>query len=262
VLPAEAPEEGRRGRRSKADKPAQEPTAPKPPKAEKPPKPPKEPKAPKAAKAPKTVDGAVELAAPKRRPVALLAVLGAVVVLAAIAAFVWPGLLVSSDGSATPTPVVPAHPAAAAVTLAAPDSAAGLTKLTGPAADALTGVTTEPLAGLTQPVAAVYGTGTTPSATVIAWKATGPVSTDAVSTAYAGIDAVTGTAVSGVAPVDAGTLGGQMRCGATTSQGKPASVCFWADSATFGAVTVLSPASPAAAATTALQIRQAVETHA
>ena len=72
---------------------------------------------------------------------------------------------------------------------------------------------------------------------------------------------LTSTAVTDVAPVDAGTLGGQMRCGTTTSQGKPASVCFWADSATFGTVTVLSPASAQAAATTALQLRQAVETH-
>jgi len=51
-----------------------------------------------------------------------------------------------------------------------------------------------------------------------------------------------------------------MRCGTTTSQGKPATVCFWADSATFGAVTVLAPASPQAAATTALALRTAVET--
>jgi hypothetical protein len=231
-----AAEEGRRGRRAKAEKPAKQPQTP---------------RSDVALDAPKT----------QRRPVALLAVVGAVVVLAAVAAFVWPGLLITSDGSGTATPVpVQTHPVTTPVTLQTPVTAAGLTKLTGPAATALqTTAAGATLAGFTAPVSAVYGTGTTPSATVIAWTAASPVTTDAVSTAFAGIEAVTGTAVTGVAPVATGTLGGQMRCGATTSQGKPATVCFWADNATFGAVTVLAPASPEAAATTAVALRQAVE---
>jgi len=260
ILPeaaAVAAEEGRRGRRAKAENPAKEPKAAKQPKAAKPPKQPKQRREPKAPRS----EAALDAPKPQRRPVALLAVLGAVVVLAAVAAFVWPGLLISSDESSSPAPgPVQTHPVTTPVTLQTPATAAGLTKLTGPAATELqTTAAGATLAGFTAPVSAVYGTGTTPSATVIAWTAASPVTTDAVSTAFAGIEAVTGTAVTGVAPVATGTLGGQMRCGATTSQGKPATVCFWADNATFGAVTVLAPASPEAAATTAVALRQAVE---
>ena len=50
-----------------------------------------------------------------------------------------------------------------------------------------------------------------------------------------------------------------MSCGTATVSGAPASVCFWADEASFGSVTVLKPASPAAGAQTAAAIRQGVE---
>jgi hypothetical protein len=216
--------------------------------------------------APVEVDVPVEVATEtrSRRPLVALVVLGVVAVLAALAAFVWPGLLVSQPDDEVPQlePRSTASVAApAAVTLQTPATAAGLTRVSGAAATALKATAdATTLAGFTAPVSAVYGTAGKPVATVIAWTATTPPGPTAVSTAFAGVEAATGVTVSAVRPVAAGSLGGQMRCGASTVSGGPAAVCFWADDVSFGAVTVLRPASAEAGARTATAVRQAVET--
>ncbi len=199
-----------------------------------------------------------------RRPLVLLAAVGGVAVVAAVAAFVWPGLLLSHDDTANPAPgasVPTASAPVAPVTLQTPDTAAGYTKLTGAPATALaqaaTGTT---LDGFTAPVTAVYGANGVPKATVIAWAATSPASESTITSAFAGFVNSSGVAVTAISPVATGTLGGSMRCGVTTVQGAPATACFWADDASFGAVTVLSPATPADGATTATAIRLTVET--
>jgi len=199
-----------------------------------------------------------------RRPLVLLAAVGALAVVAAVAAFVWPGLLVSHDDAAAPTPVTSLPSASAPVapvTLQTPDTAAGYQKLSGPPATALaqaaSGTT---LDGFTAPVTAVYGTAGVPKATVIAWAATSPTTPASITAAFAGFVNASGVAVTSIAPVATGNLGGSMRCGITSVKGTPATACFWADDASFGAVTVLSPATAAEGATTATAIRLTVET--
>ena len=109
-------------------------------------------------------------------------------------------------------------------------------------------------------VTAVYGTGTTPRATVIAWNATGHGAGADVSTAFAGYQQATGQPVTGITAAATGKLGGRMSCGSGVVGTAPASVCFWADDATFGAVTVLRPTDAKAGAATAVAIRTAMET--
>jgi hypothetical protein len=200
-------------------------------------------------------------AAPRsRRPLVLVGAVGGALVLGAVACFVWPGFLVAQD-TPVPQPVRSAPPVAAAVTLTAPASVNGLTLLPGAPAAALTkAATSTKLTGYTAPVAAVYGTGTTPSATVIAWKAATPGTAADVSTAFAGFQGATGQPVLSVTPVPTGTLGGSMSCGTSTVGATPASVCFWSDAATFGAVTVLKPATATDGAAVADAIRTAMET--
>jgi hypothetical protein len=205
-------------------------------------------------------DGPAESAPPRpRRALVVLGAIGGVLVLGAIAAFVWPGLLVTEDQPG-PAPRPPVS-VAGSVTLAAPDSVSGLTRISGAPATALAkaaaGTT---LAGYTAPVTAVYGTGTTPGATVIAWNASAHGADAHVSTAFAGYQQATGRPVTGIAPVATGKLGGRMSCGSGVVGTTPASVCFWADDATFGAVTVLRPADAKAGAATAVAIRTAMET--
>jgi hypothetical protein len=147
------------------------------------------------------------------------------------------------------------------VTLRAPQTVAGLSLLRGAAADALgkaaTGTT---IPGYAAPVSAVYGTGTTPVATVVAWTATNRGTPAEVSTAFAGYQGATGRVVTAIAPVPPGPPGGRMSCGSSVVGSAPASVCFWSDDATFGAITVLRPADAAQGATLATAIRSAVET--
>ncbi len=194
-----------------------------------------------------------------RRALLALGAFGGVLVLGAVAAFVWPGFLVAEDQpAAAPRPAVSV---ATKVTLAAPDSAAGLTKISGaPAAALAKSAAGTNLTGYTSPVTAVYGTGTTPSATVIAWNATGHGAGADVSTAFAGYQQATGQPVTGIASAPTGKLGGRMSCGSGVVGSTPASVCFWADDATFGAVTVLRPADAKAGEATAVAIRTAMET--
>jgi len=135
-----------------------------------------------------------------------------------------------------------------------------MSALTGAPADALAkAAAAAVLTGYDAPVSAVYGTGTTPGATVLAWKATRPGSPADVVTAFGGYQGTTGQPVTGIAPVDTGKLGGTMSCGSSVVGATPATVCFWSDDATFGAVTVLKPASATAGATTAVAIRTAME---
>ena len=194
-----------------------------------------------------------------QRSLVVLGALGAVLVVGAVAAFVWPGLLVAEDTSTAASPR-PAVSVASTVTLAAPATVDGMTQLTGAPADALAkAAAAAVLTGYDAPVSAVYGTGTTPGATVLAWKATKPGSPADVVTAFGGYQGTTGQPVTGIAPVDTGKLGGQMSCGSGVVGATPASVCFWSDDATFGAVTVLKPASATAGAATAVAIRTAME---
>jgi hypothetical protein len=198
------------------------------------------------------------------RTLVLLAAVGGAVVVAAVAAFVWPGLLVSHDDAMAPTPassMPTASAAVAPVTLQTPDKAATYTKIGGAPATALAqAASATTLDGFTAPVTAVYGENGVPKATVIAWAATSPTSPSSITAAFAGFVNASGVAVTSISPVATGTLGGTMRCGVTTVTGKPATACFWADDASFGAVTVLSPATPADGATTATAIRLTIET--
>jgi hypothetical protein len=201
-----------------------------------------------------------EAAPGSRRPLVLIGAVGGALVLGAVACFVWPGFLVAQDEPVA-APIRSAAPVVAAVTLAAPPTVNGLTLLPGAPADALTkAATSTTLTGFTSPVAAVYGTGTTPSATVIAWKAATPGTAADVSTAFAGFQGATGAPVLSVTPVPPGSLGGSMSCGTSTVGATPASVCFWSDAATFGAVTVLRPATATDGAAMAIAIRTAMET--
>ncbi len=94
---------------------------------------------------------------------------------------------------------------------------------------------------------------------MIAWTATKRGTPTEVSTAFAGYQGATGRPVTAVTPVPTGALGGWMSCGSSVVGTTPASVCFWSDDATFGAITVLRPASAAQGAATATALRAAVE---
>jgi hypothetical protein len=193
-----------------------------------------------------------------RRPLALLAVVGGVAIAGAVAAFVWPGFLVAAEPA--PVPVVPpvsAPAAAAPVELTTPASVGQYTKLTGAPAEALTtAVGTSALPGLSAPVSAVYGTGTTPAVTVIAWKAASPLGASAIPSAYAGFQGATAAVVTDITTTP--VAGGEMQCGTTVVSGTPASLCFWSDASSFGSVTVLRPSSPESASDTAVAVRSAV----
>ncbi|HSN05803.1 MAG TPA: hypothetical protein VLV82_00520 [Candidatus Angelobacter sp.] len=194
-----------------------------------------------------------------RRPLLLLGALVGALLLGAIAAFGWPGLLVSHDDQAEGTPAS-GVPAAAPVSLQTPPTVAGLSLVPGAAATALAraaGGTA--IAGYAAPVSAVYGRGTTPVVTVIAWTATTRGTPADVSTAFAGYQGATGNVVRAITTVPTGALGGRMSCGSSVVGTTPASVCFWSDDATFGAITVLRPANAAAGVATATAVRAAVE---
>ena len=193
-----------------------------------------------------------------RRPLALVGAAGGVVVLAAVAAFVWPGLLVSQDDSSGAS--VPST-AVAPVRVAAPTSLAGMTQLTGTQAGPLhTLAAGTALPGYSAPVSAVYGVAGTPAASVVVWTSTSRASAPDPTVALAGYALASGAAVPGVAPVPSGALGGRMSCGTGTASGSPATVCFWSDASAFGQVTVLHPASAAQGVATATAIRAGVET--
>ena len=211
-----------------------------------------------------------EKPAARRRLLPLLVLVGVVVVLAAVAAFVWPGLLLpADDDSGTPAPrasrtASSSAPASAstsipAATFTTPATLAGLTKVSGAADTALTDtVARSSVPGLTDPVTAVYGPNpTTATVQVIAWRATAPQASDSIDAAFTGFEGSTGGKVSAVMDVPAPS--GRMSCGLTTVQQVPSLLCFWSDAASFGSVTVLRPTSRAAATTTARAVRTGVE---
>ena len=197
-----------------------------------------------------------------RRPLVLLLVLGIVAILAAVAAFVYPGLLVAQDDPAPVAPVSQPQAAAKTATLGVPATVAGLDKLTGAPATALSaaaGSTT--LSGFSTPVSAVYGKDGVPGATVIAWTAAPSSPSANIAAAFAGFETASSTAIANIAEVPVtGGLTGQMSCGSGTVNAAPATICFWADDTTFGAVTILKPVSAKDGALTAVAVRQAVET--
>lgn len=199
--------------------------------------------------------------APGRSRLALLVALGLVVVLAAVAAFVWPGFLVQAEeepaGGQSPRPTASAT---LSVTLGTPGSVAGLRRFTGAADTALAAsVAKASVDGLSDPVSAVYGTGTTPKAQVIAWKAVQPPAADTVTAAFTGYEGSTGAKVTAVREVETAGLGGHMECGQATLKQNKTLQCFWADDASVGSITVLSVTDRAKATSTAAAIRAAVE---
>lgn len=202
----------------------------------------------------------VEPSARPPRPVVLVAIVGGVAVLAALAAFVWPGLLVTQDAT-TDTVAATLQVPATRTALGTPAAIAGMTRVTGAPDAALraTATRTTPT-GFGTPVSAVYGTKGTPAATVIAWTAPSSAPAQTVSAAFTGFQSAASAAVTGITTVPAGSLGGQLSCGSGVVSSTPATVCFWADGSSFGAITVLRPASADRGAAVAAAVRAAVET--
>lgn len=207
-------------------------------------------------------------AAPEPEPSAagrrtlLLAAGGIVVVLAALALFVWPGLLGGSSdggqgvapGSASPMPTAPS------VQLGMPDEIAGLPRITGAADTKLKeAVAAGEVDGLTDPVSGVYGSKGVPSVQVIAWNAVNPPEQESIAAAFAGFEKSSGARVSDVEEIPVGGLSGSMSCGSTQVGTSPAVLCFWADAGSFGSVTVLDADDVAKAQATAAAARLDVE---
>jgi hypothetical protein len=195
------------------------------------------------------------------RPVVLVAIVGGVAVLAALAAFVWPGLLVTQDATTDTVAATLQVPATRTLALGTPAAIAGMTRVTGAPDAALraTATRTTPK-GFGTPVGAVYGTKGTPAATVIAWTAPSSVPAQSVSAAFTGFQSAASAPVTGITTVPPGSLGGQLSCGSGVVSSTPATICFWADGSSFGAITVLRPASAERGAAVAAAVRAAVET--
>lgn len=190
----------------------------------------------------------------------LLALVGVVVVLAAVAAFVWPGFLTASDDDAGGLgPTTPAT-TTASISLVTPPTIDGLRRFTG-AADKTLAAAVEKgsVDGLSDPISAVYGKGTTPVVQVIAWHAMSPPATDTVTAAFTGYGGSTGAKVTALREVTVPGLAGHMECGLATVKKAATLQCFWADEFSVGSVTVLRPESRPAATSTAMAVRMAVE---
>ena len=201
-----------------------------------------------------------------RRLLILLGIGALLALLAAAAAFFLPGILNPTD-TGTPTSSAapnnnptPATVATSGFVLQTPAKIGTLDRLAGPIDSTLHAATTASIIpGLTSPISSVYGTGQIPQATVIAWKATSTPAPSSVSQAFAGFQSSAKTTVADIAGVSSTGLPGQMSCGETQINGTPTTLCFWADPATFGSITVVNPKTPAEGALTAAQIRSAVE---
>jgi hypothetical protein len=129
---------------------------------------------------------------------------------------------------ATPTPSVAAdYPAR----IDLPDTVAGLTKVVGNATlDKTANDTALQIKSATNAdsaVAAYYAPGSDLTRTVGLFGATGRIANPKgeLDEAFSGDDLV----VTGVQTVDAGPLGGEMKCGNTASNGQALTVCGWAD---------------------------------
>lgn len=193
-----------------------------------------------------------------RRTLILLLAAGLALIALAVALFVWPGLLVGSQGAEGSQGAGQTGGAvtSAPITLVMPAELAGLSRLTGaPDAALQERISSSPVEGLSEPVGAVYGTDGTPSLQVIAWRAVDPPAQDAVEAAFTGFEGSSGATVSDVQQLPPGDLGGHMACGATTVQQADAVQCFWADAQSFGSITVLAPKDRPSAHATALQAR-------
>lgn len=202
-------------------------------------------------------------ATPSRRPLVLLLVVGIVAILGAVAAFVYPALLVSHDDPAPVAPVTQQQPQAVPriATLAVPATVAGLDTITGaPAAALSAAASSTALTGFSTPVSAVYGKAGVPGATVIAWNAAPSSPAANIASAFAGFETASVSGITDIAEVPiTGGLTGLMSCGSGIVNAAPATVCFWADDTTFGAVTILKPITAKDGALTAVAVRQAVE---
>jgi len=203
-----------------------------------------------------------------RRLMILIGLGALLALLAAAAAFFLPGILNPTD-TTTPKPNASSVPtnnpsgttvATSGFVLQTPAKIGALSRLAGPIDSTLHDATTASvIPGLVSPISAVYGTGQVPHATVIAWKASSTPAQSSVSEAFAGFQSSAKTSVADIAGVSSTGLPGQMSCGETQINGTPTTLCFWADPATFGSITVVNPKTPAEGALTAAQIRSAVE---
>jgi hypothetical protein len=200
-----------------------------------------------------------------KRLLALIGIGALLALLAALAAFFLPGILNPTE---TPTPINPSagqNPtgtttATSGFVLATPKTIGEYTKLSGPIDSSLHEATiASVIPGLISPMSAVYGKGEVPYATVIAWKASSTPAPSSVSQAFAGFQSSAKTSVADIAGVSSTGLPGQMSCGQTQINGTPTTLCFWADPATFGSITVVNPKTPAQGALTAAQVRSAIE---
>ena len=205
-----------------------------------------------------------------RRLLTLIALGGLLALIAGAVAFFLPGILNPTDTSepvatASPSPTSPSASspttiATAGFVLQTPTTIGTLTKMSGAIDSSLHAATTSSvIPGLTSAVSGVYGTGQVPQATVIAWHAATPPAATSVSQAFAGFQSSAKTAVTNVSGVSSTGLPGQMSCGETQINGTATTLCFWADPATFGSITVVAPKTPAEGALLAAQIRSAVE---
>jgi hypothetical protein len=201
-----------------------------------------------------------ETPAARRSRALLLGLVGFLLVLAAVAAFVWPGFLTSSDddtGALGPTTPPTTSPS---VTLVTPATIEGLRRFTGAADTALAAsVSKGSVDGLTDPVSAVYGKGTTPVVQVIAWHAVSPPAADTVTAAFTGYEGSTGAKVTALREVTVTGLSGHMECGLATVKTSKTLQCFWADEFSVGSITVFSPKGRDSATSTATAVRVAVE---
>jgi hypothetical protein len=111
--------------------------------------------------------------------------------------------------------------------LSTPATAAGYQLLSGAQFDGVRASMQSQLPGddLKSTVVAVYGSGTTPYAVIVAARP-GKHANTAYQALVAGFE---GDASAPVSSVAAGHLGGQMMCGAVTERGETAPTCAWGD---------------------------------
>jgi hypothetical protein len=143
-------------------------------------------------------------------------------------------------------------------TLSLPQTADGYSLVTDPRLQQISNSVVNELndSGGNHAIVGYYGTNNVPAVAVIAARSAGSPA-DKLSHTEEGLQQTAGLS-SAMTDEPAGKLGGDMQCGAITVSGHSLPVCGWADSDTLGVV-VLFDSDAAAAPSTALTFRQAVE---